>query len=252
MKSSTNKLSNPITTAALLSNKEVVNTGKVILLVAGSGAAIWYANKKYKEWRRQKFVETQAHLPDVQAAMIMRKAMFGTSFNIFPFGQINIPDGTNETALNNIARQVTSLEAVIEAYKILFDSNLMVDVMSELNSTEIRRFFDSLNSKGEYNDQFNDSGQPLPQTPFYVGQTIKVLNPRGTQIFKAGKREDGSYYNTNIARDYKEFDETIGVIERVYRGSTSGQYFYVVDMHLSIDTIYGYGWVAHTQVKVKE
>ena len=248
----TNKLSNPLATAAILSNKEVVTTAKVVLVVAGVGTGLYFANRQYKAWRRQKFVEKEAHLPDVQAAMIMRKAMFRWGeLKMFPFGTINIPDGTNETALNQIARSVTSVEAVIKAYKILFDSNLMLDVMSELNDSEIRKFFDSINSKGEYADNFNSVGQPNPQTPFFVGQTIKVLNPKGTQIFKAAQRDNGSYYNTGVARDYKKFDETVGVIIKVYKGTTSNQYFYVVDMHMSIDTIFGYGWVAHTEVKVK-
>ena len=253
MKSNTNKLSNPLATATLLSNKEVMNTAKVVLVLAGVGTGLYFANRQYKAWRRQKFVEKEAHLPDVQAAMIMRKAMFRWGeFNVFPFGTINIPDGTNEAALNQIARSVTSVEAVVKAYKILFDSNLMIDIMKELTDSEVRKFFDSLNSKSDYDDQFNTVGQPKPQKPYFIGQTIKVLNPRGTQIFKAGERDNGTFFNTGQARDFKRFDETIGVIEKVYKSTTSNEHFYVVDMHMSIDTIFGYGWVAHTQVKVKE
>ena len=243
-----NNLSNPLAVAAVASNPEVLKTAK-ILLIGGTVAVTGYFGwRKYKEWRKQQFVEKYANLPDVQAAMVMRKAMFSSEgLNLFPFGTINIPDGTNEAQLNALALKVTSLENVIKAYKVLFESNLIADVTSELDSEELQKFFNSLGAKSEYDAQFNSNGTLLPQTPFPIGTTIQVLNPNGTTIFKA-KQVNGEFVNSGEIRDFMPYSETVGTIIKAYKGVTSGQYYYVVDVAWSLDSLFGYGWVAHKEV----
>lgn len=213
------------------------------------GVGLYFARRKYISWRKQQFVEKNAHLPDVQAAMIMRKAMFRVEFNTFPFSMISIPDGTNESMLYQLALKVSSLEAVIKAYKILFESNLMEDVAAELNDNEMRKFFESLGAKSEYDLGFTPGGGIKPQTPYQVGRTIAIKNPSGSTIFKAESIGNGQYRNTGEKLDFKRFGETIGEIEGVYRGASTGQYYYLVDRKWVVDTIFGYGWIAHTEVK---
>ena len=250
---------------AAATNPEVVSASKEIIvttqkramdtvqIVAVAGAVVvggWYLTKKIKEWRKQDFVERHAHLPDVQAAMIMRKAMFRVEIGTFPFNFITIPDGTNEAMLNALAMKVSSVENVIKAYRILFDSNLILDVATELNDTELQRFYENLGAKSEYQMGFNANGTPKAQTPYKMGQTIEVKNPAGTTIFKA-EETNGLYRNTGEVRDFLKFSKTVGTIVAVYKGTSSGQYYYVVDMDWSPDFIFGYGWVAHTEVKIK-
>lgn len=242
-----NQISNPVATAMLATNPEVQKTVKIAVGLTVVGVAGYFGYQQYKKWRKQRFVEKNAHLPDVQAAMILRKSMFKADVNLWPFGTIHIPDGTDESMMNQIAGQISSFENVQKAYNILFESNLIMDVQDELNNTELMKFFNALNSKGEYEDGLTK----FPQTPFTVGTEIKVLNPDGTTIYKAGENYNGSYFNTGESIEFKKFDETIGTIIKVYKGVTSGKYYYVVDRAWAIDSVFGYGYVAHTEVTKK-
>lgn len=262
-----NKLGNPAIAAAA-SNPDIIKSGKEIIvatqqralstikiafgLVTGA-VTIWYANKKFKEWQKQKFVENNAHMPDVQAAMIMRKAMFKVEFDTFPFSMITVPDGTNEAMLNSLALKVTSLNNVVKAYKVLFESNLLMDVSSELNDKELQKFFENLGAKNEYSSQFNADGSIKPQKAYRVGATIEVKNPQGAAVLVADEYATGKYRATKDSRAFVAFSKTIGTIVAVYKGN-SGAYYYVVDMDnfsFMPDWIYGYGWASHVDVKVK-
>ena len=265
-------LGNPALIAAA-SNPDVVKAGKEIIistqeraistaktaigLVAGAVTFI-YLKKKYSEWQKQKFVEKNANVPDVQAAMIMRKAMFRVEFTSFPFNLISIPDGTNEAMLNQLAIKVSSLQNVIKAYKVLFDSNLVMDVYDELNDKELQKFYENLGAKNEYQQQFNANGTIKPQTPYKIGQKLQVKNPQGAVVYEAaeaGTNPNGTtkYKATSVSRNFVAFSKNVGEIIAVYKG-LSGAYYYVVDMDdysYGPDFIYGHGWVAHIEVKLQ-
>lgn len=266
------KLGNPALVAAA-NNPDIVNASKEIIistqeramstaktavgLVAGVVTFV-YLKKKFSEWQKQKFIENNANVPDVQAAMIMRKAMFKVEFSTFPFNMITIPDGTNEAMLNQLAIKVSSLQAVIKAYKILFDSNLAMDVYDELNDKELQKFYENLGAKNEYQMQFNANGSIKPQTPYKIGQLLQVKNPQGAVVYEAaenGTNPNGTtkYKATSISRNFVGFSKNVGEIIAVYKG-LSGAYYYVVDMDdysFGPDFIYGHGWVAHTEVKLQ-
>ena len=260
------KLSNPAIAAAasnpdilkageriIISTQEkAVSTVKTVIGIVSVGVVGWYANKKFKEWRKQNFVTANAHLPDVQAAMIMRKAMFKVEFSSFPFNLVSIPDGTNEAMLNSLAAKVSSLANVIKAYKILFEANLILDVYDELNDKELQKFYENLGSKGDYDSQFGAGGIIKPQTPFKIGQEIQIKNPNGSTVFEAKELSNGKFQGTNVKRNFVKFSTIVGEIIGVYKG-VSGQYYYVVDMDdykYGPDFIYGHGWIAHTEVKL--
>lgn len=229
-------------------HKQAASTARVLIMTVAGAVVTYAAYTKYKNWRRQKFVEENAHLPDVQAAMVMRKAMFRVEFTTFPFNYISIPDGTNEAMLNALALKVSSVQNVVKAYKILFDANLYVDVANELSDNDLKRFFENLGASNDYATQFGAGGAVKPQTPYKVGQTIYVRNPDGATVWKAVEKSNGTYAGSNQMRDFKKFNDKIGTIVAVYKG-TSGQHYYVVDMDWSADFILGYGWVGHTEVK---
>lgn len=263
-----NKLGNPAAVASVAaSNPELVKAGKevvinvqkqtmdtikLIVVVSGIGITGWFLNKKYKEWRKQVFIEENAHIPDVQAAMIFRKAMFKLEPLDFLLGFVTIPDGTDEATLNKLATQVSSLQNVVYAYKVLFGGNLMLDIYSELTNKELQKFFDRLNSKSEYETGFTSTGQIAPQTPYRVGQVIKVNNPKGAPIFKAEKTDAGKWRNSGENLGFKKYGETLGTIIAVYKSTTTPQHYYVIDRAWVVDTIFGYGWVLHTDVKPKD
>ena len=259
-----NKLGNPAAVAAVGSSPELVKAGKdvvinvqkqtmdtikLVAVLTGVGITGWFLNKKYKEWRKQVFIEENAHIPDVQAAMIFRKAMFKMEPLDFLLGFVTIPDGTDETTLNKLATQISSLQNVVEAYKVLFGGNMILDIYSELNNVELQKFFDRLNSKSEYDTGFTSTGQIAAQTPYKVGVELKVKNPKGATIFEAEELDNDKWKNSGKSLDFKKYDQTIGTIIAVYKSTSSPQHYYVVDRKWVVDTIFGYGWVAHTDVK---
>lgn len=259
------KLGNPAVATAVASNPdlvketanqvirikdETIKTTRILLVAAASGIVLWWGSKKFKEWRKQQFIQNNAHIPDVQAAMIFRKAMFKVEPMDFVFTTITIPDGTDEATLNALATKVSSLANVVKAYNILFESNLITDVYNELTNRELQRFFDRLNSKSEYEAGFGTGGQILPQVPYRAGATLIVKNPQGAPIYKA-KEVNGKFQRGELI-EYKKFGERIGDVEKIYKSVSSPQHFYVVDRYLAIDSIFGYGWVNHTDVKLKE
>ena len=241
------------TKVVLGAQQQVTQTVKIGVSILGAGLTAWWINKKFKEIRKQNFVNKNAHLPDVQVAMIMRKAMFRVEFDSFPFNLISIPDGTNEALLYKLAKQVSSLEAVIKAYNILFESNLPLDVYSELGDTELVKFYESLGSKENYNSQFNANGSVKPQTPLKVGYEVVVSNPKGATIYQT-EQKNGRPYQINKTRAFIKFGDTVGKITGVFKG-TSGAYYYAIDMddiRFAPDWMWGNGWVAHTEIKLKE
>lgn len=260
------KLGNPLIAAAsnpdivkagkdiiITTQQRALDTGKTIVGLVGGAFTLWYANKAYKKWRKQKFIENNANIADVQAAMIMRKAMKRFEFDTWLFGLVTIPDGTNEALLNKLAMKVTSLQAVINAYKILFESNLVLDVYDELDDVELQKFYESLGAKNDWASQFDANGHVKPQKPFKIGYKIQVKNPNGTTIYVAEQKPDSTYKATNVSRNFLNFSDNIGTILQVYKG-TSGQYYYLVDMDdwsFGADWIYGHGWVGHTEVKLQ-
>jgi hypothetical protein len=264
------KLGNPALVAAAASNPDLVKgatkiivgtqekavqTVKIGVGLVAAVATGWYVNKKFKEIRKQNFVNKNAHLPDVQVAMIMRKAMFRVEFNSFPFNLISIPDGTNESLLYSLAKKVSSLEAVLKAYSILFESNLALDVYGELSDKELIKFYESLGSKAGYTSQFNANGSPKPQTPLSIGVEVVVSNPKGTTIYKT-KEQNGRLVQVNETLEFVKFGEIVGKITGRFVG-TSGAYYYTIDMD---DFKYSpdwfpwrsNGWVAHTEIKQKD
>ena len=241
-------LGNPALITAVASNPKALNTtlntAKIALGVVVVGFAGYFGWQQYKNWRRQKFVEENGHKPDVQSALILRKAMVRLEFYVPFFGNFNLPDGTDEDTLFAIAQKVSSFEDVVRAYKIIFDSNLVLDVQNELTGSEMISFYNALNAKADYNDHQNQT-----QTPFLVGQDIKVLNSNGANTYKVIELNDGQNgVKAGEALDYYEFDEVVGTILRVVRGDISGKYYYIVDRKGKADWLTGNGWIAHSEV----
>ncbi len=73
--------------------------------------------------------------PNVRAAMLMNTAM-----NPSGVSWMRSFDSTNEDAIFNIAKSITNLDAVIKAYRQLYDGDLMSDLQSELDTEDYQKF----------------------------------------------------------------------------------------------------------------
>jgi len=210
--------------------KATVNAGKIILLVVGVTLGAKYLNKKYKEWRTEKYLNENGHKIEVQAAIIMYKAMYRLdAISLGPvidlmFGTFQIPDGTDTDALNDLALKVKSkINLVSKAYKIIFDKNFLQDVQSETDREEINAFFTRINSTGA------DITTPAPSLiPYLKGETVYVRNDNGVVTETGVKQDNGAWAITNDTQGSFSFGDEIGTIYDIKRYA-DGEIDYIID-----------------------
>ena len=79
--------------------------------------------------------------PNVRAAMTIRVAV-----NPSGISWMKSFDTTDNNAIFNAARTITDLDAVIKAYRKLYDSDMMADLQSELSADEYQKFLTMITS----------------------------------------------------------------------------------------------------------
>jgi len=105
---------------------------EVQFVLIGLGAYYVYTTTKKKEEKE----EIQTNLPNNEAALLAQR-LFNAFHPLFSepiIGGWYLPDGTDETAVKDIATQMGKLKnyaAVSEAYRTLFNTSLDADLRSE-------------------------------------------------------------------------------------------------------------------------
>jgi len=210
--------------------KAGVNAVKIMLVVGGAILGAKYLNKKYKQWRTEKYLNENGHKIEVQAAIIMYKAMyrldaisFGPVIDLM-FGKFQIPDGTDTDALNDLALKVKDkINLVSKAYKIIFDKNFLQDVQSETSRAEINAFFTRINSTGA-----DVTTPPLQLVPYLKGEKVYVRNDNGVVTETGVKQDNGAWNITNDTQGTFPFGAEIGIIYDIKRYA-DGEIDYIID-----------------------
>ncbi len=212
---------------------------KVIVVAAGALFVGKLAYKYYKKWRSKKYARENADKPEVQIALMFYHAMIGDTFNVLGW-EFDIPNGTDEAMLNELALQADLL-SVAKAYKNLFDRELFEDVNSELDSEELKVFFNRLKTKG------SDTTTPAEKLkPFPVKTPVYCRNKNGITLLRADF-ENGKIKVTNENMDYFQYAKRVGVIHKIVKDENN-EIFYVIDRDYKIDSVWGYGYVNHRDV----
>ncbi len=209
---------------------------KVAVLVAGAIFIAKYGYGQYKQYRAKKYARENAMRPEVQIALMFYNAMKGNIVSVLGF-EVDIPDGTDEQVLNNLALQC-DLVSVAKAYKILFDRELMTDINEELDSDELRTFFNRLRAKGS-----DTTTPPEKLKAFPKGTTVYCRNKNGITLLRADFK-NGKVVVTKENKDFYEYAKEIGKIQAVVKDE-NGEIFYVIDRNYAIDSLVGYGWANH-------
>lgn len=175
-------LNNPVLLTKVASELDVKKAQSQLSTVVGTLFVLGLGYVGYtqlKKLRKRKFLEENLNNPDTIAAMVMYKSMHRISSpKLFGITLFNVPDGTDEVALNRIAAQVSNLKNVQIAYRILFDRSLADDINSDLSTSEMQSFYNSIN----FNNQITENNY-VTGTPLYVN------NPSGTIVYD----EQGNY-----------------------------------------------------------
>jgi hypothetical protein len=229
------KIANPVALATAASSKEgqkaigqITTAAKVALLVGGGLLAANFAWKKFKEFRADKYIRDNIGNPNLIAAGVIHNSFLRLTapgvFSLF-FPEINI--STDEDQLNIIANNITNVKAVSDAYKIMFDRNLGQDVQSGLDSEELQRFWNLLNST-----QNNETSTLYP-----LGSELYVADRNGILVNKAEKINN-RWIGTNLLYGNFERNEFVGkviahgVIDESIAGNSQsnliGENYYIV------------------------
>jgi hypothetical protein len=235
----TKKMGNPaaVTAVSTVASSEAgqkaisgtVNAVKLLLIVGGGLFALQYGVKKYKEWRADSYARENAGNPNLIAAAVI----YG-SFSRFEFPSIlswilpSFEISTDEAALYQIATKVTNIQAVSDAYKILFDRNLFFDTQKGLDTAEMQNFWNIINSPANNQDT----------TSFYpVGSKLYVAQKSGITVNQA-ELVNGKWKGTNLLLGNFKHNELVGeviahgkVTESMVNSQTQnlvGQHYYIV------------------------
>ena len=143
--------------------------------------------------------------PNVRAAMTIRVAM-----NPSGISWMSSFDTTNNEAIFNTARTITDLDAVIKAYRKLYDSDMMTDLQSELSADEYQKLLNIITSNP------NKQGGADPVT--WAKKTQMVVSKKQVTIRKT---PDASYHG-GFYEDKKE-DNIIKMVDpSVFIGYATG------------------------------
>ncbi len=193
----------------------------VAVLVTG-----YYSWKYVKAWRVRQYLQAHGHEAYVIAAMVLYKAMHKNwSIPVAWFWSVDLPDGTDEAMLNQIAIQVQDIKDVAQAYHKIYGGNLHLEIQNELSTDEMITFYNNLGAKGDYEDAQNVPYNEL--VPFYVGEKVYAANPNGTPIFNVV--ENGSTYSYGPLYGRKNKGELIGTIMYIFHNDVAQRISYLID-----------------------
>ncbi len=112
------------------------------LIVVGG---LWFSYRMistaYRRHQAQATSSLADESPEVRQAMTLRSAMNPSGVPWLAWG-----DGTHESIIDQIARQITKLDSVVRAYKNLYQRDLITDLQKELNSTLFNAFMQTIAS----------------------------------------------------------------------------------------------------------
>ena len=104
----------------------------IVWKVAGAGVLGYLGYAKYKDWKRKKDVENYINNPKKQNAIkvanIIHQAIDGI--------------GTDEDVLFDVAKQITNIMEIREAYKTLFNKDLDADLKDDLSSEDFNNWIE--------------------------------------------------------------------------------------------------------------
>jgi len=205
-------------------------------IAGGSYLTYHFGKKAYDKWKQKSTSALADKSPAVRQAMSLRSAInpSGTSW-------LKWSDGTNETSITQTASQIINLEAVINAYRNLYNSELLSDLQSELSTNEFNAFLQTIannkinSSNGNGTSSSNSTGTyTQPQNIVVAKQAVYVrTSPDASyhgawyevtgnkNIFKTAKA--GEFVGYASGKQHYDSENNVKFIEVSYRNVNSGE-----------------------------
>lgn len=215
--------------------------GRTITVVLVTGlvvAGAVFGPKLYRNIRRKSYAKKNLGDPNVQAAIIIRKAFTKLEFpSILSWVLPDVHLWTNQNELFKIARKVTDLDTVSKAYTILFDSLLMDDLKNGFSSSEFKKFFEIIQGK---------EGNPEPMKVIPIGKKVYSAVKSPMTIYQAvWSPTQKKWLQTNKHWKTVSYNQEIGEVYRIEKYSPQSRY-YIIDGGMFKS---GYGLVWDNKIK---
>ena len=139
---------------------KLLDYGLKAVVVAGTVYGISKLIKHYQKNNTENQVEKN---PEVSQAMTIYSAM-----NPSGMEWMRKMDGTNTEAILNVAKEITDLNKVQNAYRKLYNSSLLDDLRQELSPEDYNKFLNTL----KYNPNNIHTGTTKPKIDFKRGSFI--------------------------------------------------------------------------------
>jgi len=207
---------------------------KGVVIAGGLYLGYRVTTKMIKNWKERNTSALADQSPEVRQAMGLRSAM-----NPSGISWLMWTDGTNETAIKQIASQIQNLDSVAMAYRNLYQAELIKNLQSELSSQDFNAFLQAV-SNNRINTGSGNGTQASPSGAYTTPQKLIVAKQSVFVRTSPDASYHGAWYevgeNKNIfktaaagefigyATGKQHFDATNNVkfIEVAYRVATSG------------------------------
>jgi len=215
---------------------------KPIALTLGAIGLIYFGPKWYRKWRADNYAKKNIGKPEVTAAAIIYSSFSRfepTGFLSYILPTFNI--SANEQALYDIARKVSNISEVANAYDILFNRNLLTDIQDGLSTNELNTFIAIINGK---------DGNPDISRTILAGSTV-YNSKKETIAIKEAKETNGVWQSTNNLFADVAPNEKIGEVVSSHVYQPTGSTYYIVKK-CSFFAFCDYGLVWDIQITDKK
>ena len=141
---------------------------KGVVIAGGLYFGYRVTTKVLKNWKERNTSALADQSPEVRQAMGLRSAMNPSGISWLMWS-----DGTNESAIRQIASQIQNLDAVAIAYRNLYRADLLKNLQSELSSADFNGFLQAV-SNNKINSGSGNGSQVSPSGAYTSPQKLVV------------------------------------------------------------------------------
>lgn len=203
-----------------------------VLLLGGAYLAWTLSRSYFEQARKNQAMNLADQSQEVRQAMNLRTAM-----NPIGISWLRWMDGTNSRIINEISREIKDLDKVLKAYRNLYQSELLLDLQSELATEEFRSFLENVaqsKNTATNSSASTSSNYTLPLNLIVAKQAVSLRSSpdatnHGAWYEVASKNnilrtaQSGEFIGYSTGKQHFDQKNQVKFIEVAYRNSATQQ-----------------------------
>lgn len=211
--------------------KKTSSTVKTWVVTAFGAIAVFFVGRYFlRQYKKKQEQKKLAYSAESQQAALIRASLNPSGTSWLMWG-----DGTKEGKLMSVASQITDINAVTQAYRNLYNSEMHSDIQNELSSYEYTQFLNTINQKKGYRN--NELGEENTSKAMLVVTTSNEVNYYASKAsfnmpFKAirvlknsqypvgvttGKQYKLSLFGSNLTKTWTAIEVNVKTTEGSFR-----------------------------------